>query len=64
VAGGDNHRPTGFFGEDTKADDRSGRGTGAKVDFNAIAGDDLGYGGGEVLGSKAGVITNNQSATG
>ena len=64
VAGGDNHRPAGFFSEDAEADDRSGGGAGTEINFDTVAGHHLCHGGGKVLGGKTGIIADNQATAG
>ena len=64
VAGGDDDGAAGFLRQDAVAYHGRGRGFGAEVDLDAVAGNHLGGGGGKVLGGKAGVIADNDAASG
>ncbi len=62
VAGGDDDGAAGLFRQDAVADDGRGGGFRGKIDLDAVAGNYLGGGGGEVLGGKAGIIADDDAA--
>ena len=64
VAGGDNDAAARFFRQDAVAYHRCRRGSGAEVDLDAVTGHHLGGRRRKVLGGKAGVVADNQSAPG
>jgi hypothetical protein len=64
MAGGNDDSASGLMGQDTVTDDRGGRGPGTEIYLDAITGDYLGGGGGEVLGGKAGIIADDNAPPG
>ena len=51
-------------GGDPVADYRGGDGLGSRIDLDAVAGEDFGRGGGEVLGGETGIVADYQAALG
>jgi len=60
VAGGDDDGPGGLLSDDAVAYHRGRCGSGGQVSLDAVSGDDLGRGGGEVTGSEAGIVADDQ----
>ena len=62
MAGGDDDSPPGFLRQYAVADNGRRRGFRGKISFDAVAGNYLSGGGGEVLGGKPRIVPDDQPA--